>query len=116
MNRIILALCLLVSAVAAHAQTADTKPAPPAKTAKTAVSPEEELAQKERRSKARALLVALSSDARTSHDETLRRPALGPPRRRPRAPPPPPMPRHSAHDRSRESPTRSGKSIPNRVD
>ena len=72
MNRIILALCLLVSAVVAHSQTADTKPAPTAKTAKTAVSPEEELAQKERRSKARALLVALSSDARTFHDETLR--------------------------------------------
>jgi hypothetical protein len=74
MKRITLAFCLSLSAFAAEAQTPDTKPSPPAKTAapKSAVSAEEELAQRERRAKARALLVALSSDARTFHDETLR--------------------------------------------
>ena len=72
MNRITIAFCLLVSAVVVQAQTqtADTKPAP--KAAKSAVSTEEELAQRERRVKARALLIALSSDARTFRDETLR--------------------------------------------
>jgi len=65
--------CFLV-VTATYAQTPETKPAPVAKTAaaKTAVSPEAELELKERRAKARALLVALSSDARTFHDETLR--------------------------------------------
>ena len=68
------AVCLLLLGVVAQAQTPDTKPAPVGKTAstKTAVSPEAELELKERRAKARALLVALSSDARTFHDETLR--------------------------------------------
>ena len=73
MKRINLALCLLVLVISAQAQQqTDTKPAPPAKTAKSAASTEEELALRERRSKARALLVSLSSDARTFHDETLR--------------------------------------------
>jgi len=74
MKQITLALCLLVVVTGVHAQTADTKVAPPTNTAasKSPVSPEEELALKERRSKARALLVALSSDARTFRDETLR--------------------------------------------
>src|SRR5215217_3160050 len=74
MKRITLAFCLLLSPLAANAQTAETKPSRPAKTAaaKSAVSAEEELAQRERRAKARAMLVALSSDARTFHDETLR--------------------------------------------
>ena len=74
MKEINLALCVLVVATAAHAQTPDTKPAAPAKTAaaKSAVSAEAELELKERRAKARSLLVALSSDARTFRDETLR--------------------------------------------
>ena len=74
MKRITLAFLLSLSALVAHAQTPDTKPAPTAKTAvpKSAALTEEELAQRERRVKARALLVALSSDARTFRDETLR--------------------------------------------
>jgi L-lactate utilization protein LutC len=74
MRHINLFLCLLVVVTATQAQTPETKPAPVAKTAgaKTAVSPEAELELKGRRAKARALLVALSSDARTFHDETLR--------------------------------------------
>jgi len=74
MRPIIVLLCLALFGIVAHAQTADTKPSPPAKTAapKSAAITEEELAQRERRAKARALLVALSSDARTFHDETLR--------------------------------------------
>jgi hypothetical protein len=64
--------CLLV-VTSTYAQTPETKPAPVAKTAaKTALSPEAERELKERRAKARSLLVALSSDARTFHDETLR--------------------------------------------
>ena len=68
-----LAICLLVVVTVAQAQTPDTKP--PAKSAaakKTTVSAEAELELKERRAKARSLLVALSSDARTFRDETLR--------------------------------------------
>ena len=75
MKQINLTLCLLVVVTVAQAQTPDTKPAPPAKSAaakKTALSPEAELELKERRAKARSLLVALSSDARTFRDETLR--------------------------------------------
>jgi len=74
MRPIIVLLCLALFGIVAHAQTADTKPAPPAKAAapKSAAITEEELAQRERRAKARALLVALSSDARTFHDEMLR--------------------------------------------
>jgi L-lactate utilization protein LutC len=65
MTTIILAFCLLMSVVA-QAQT-------PVKTApKSEASAEAKLALKERREKARSLLVALSSDARTFHDETLR--------------------------------------------
>src|SRR3954469_20381544 len=74
MRPIIVLLCLALFGIVAHAQTADTKPAPPAKTAapKSAALTEEELAQRERRAKARALLVALSSDARAFQDQTLR--------------------------------------------
>ena len=61
MKQTIVVVCLMLSGVVAQAQK--TKPA---------VSPEAELELKERRAKARALLVALSSDARTFHDETLR--------------------------------------------
>jgi len=56
-------VCVWLAAISAHAQTAAKKPA---------LSPEAELELKERRAKARALLVSLSSDARTFHDETLR--------------------------------------------
>lgn len=66
MKTTILAICLLAGNVA-HAQTQPVKTA-----AKSAPSAEAELALKERRAKARSLLVALSSDARTFHDETLR--------------------------------------------
>ena len=76
MRQIIVVICLVLSGVVANAQTqiVDTKPAPPAKTAaaKSALSPEAERELKERRAKARSLLVALSSDARTFRDETLR--------------------------------------------
>src|SRR5215216_2264964 len=74
MKQTTLGFCLLFIVTASHAQTADKKPAPPAKTtaAKSAESAEAELALKERRAKARSLLVSLSSDARTFRDETLR--------------------------------------------
>ena len=55
------AVCLLLLGAVAHAQKA-----------KPAVSAEAERELKERRAKARSLLIALSSDARTFHDETLR--------------------------------------------
>jgi hypothetical protein len=71
MRPIIVLLCLVLSGTAAHAQTPDPKPAKTT-AAKPAASSEEELAQKERRAKARSLLVALSSDARTFRDEMLR--------------------------------------------
>jgi hypothetical protein len=70
MRTIIVVLCLALSGTFAYAQTTDTKP--PAKAAKSAALTEDELAQRERRAKARALLVSLSSDARTFHDEMLR--------------------------------------------
>ena len=66
-------LCFVFSAILTQAQTADTKQAPPAKSvaANSATAAEtEEL--KERRARARALLVSLSTDARTFHDQTLR--------------------------------------------
>ena len=71
MRPIIIVLCLALPGTAGYAQTSE-KPVPPAKAAKSAALTEEELAQRERRSKARALLVSLSSDARTFRDETLR--------------------------------------------
>jgi hypothetical protein len=73
MRPILVVLCLALYGTLIHAQTTE-KPATPPKTAapKSAAITEEELAQRERRVKARALLVALSSDARTFRDETLR--------------------------------------------
>lgn len=67
-------LCLLVSATLTHAQTNDTSKQGPAKIpgANSAALSEEELRQRERRVKARALLVSLSSDARAFHDQMLR--------------------------------------------
>lgn len=67
-------LCLLVSATLTHAQTNDTSKQAPAKLsgANSAALSEEELRLRERRVKARALLVSLSSDARAFHDQMLR--------------------------------------------
>jgi hypothetical protein len=71
-----IAALLLVFAFATvvHAQTADTKE--PAKTVAskktTAPTAEAEVALKERRARARSLLIALSSDARSFHDQMLR--------------------------------------------
>ena len=58
-------LCFVFSAILTQAQTTKSVAVKPTTAAET-----EEL--KERRAKARALLVALSSDARTFHDQTLR--------------------------------------------
>ncbi len=66
-------LCLVFSAVLIQAQTADTKAAPPAKSVASKPATAEETEEvKERRVRARSLLVALSTDARTFHDQTLR--------------------------------------------
>ncbi|HET9477983.1 MAG TPA: hypothetical protein VFO72_01475, partial [Pyrinomonadaceae bacterium] len=62
-----LLLCLLFTATVTQAQVAKT--APPAK---SAAMTEEELKARERRVRARALLVSLSTDARQFHDQTLR--------------------------------------------
>src|SRR5262245_26000004 len=73
MKTIILAVCLLIGIVAqAQPQTAEKTAAPVKAAAKSESSAEAELALKERRAKARSLLVALSSDARTFNDQTLR--------------------------------------------
>src|SRR5690242_12699578 len=61
-------LCFVFSAILTQAQTAGAKPAPPTKSVAAAETEE----VKERRARARGLLVALSSDARTFHDQTLR--------------------------------------------
>ncbi len=67
-------LCLVFSVILAQAQTVDTKQAPPAKSiaANTAAPTDAERELKERRARARSLLVSLSSDARMFHDQTLR--------------------------------------------
>ncbi len=70
MKEACLVLCLIFSAILAQAQTADTKQAPPAKSVAASTAADVEL--KERRARARSLLVSLSSDARTFHDQTLR--------------------------------------------
>jgi hypothetical protein len=71
MKQFAILLCLLLSATLSHAQT---KSAAPAKTAPadSAASADAELALKERRAKARSLLVSLSSDARAFQDQMLR--------------------------------------------
>jgi hypothetical protein len=69
MRPILVVLCLALYGTVIHAQVTEK----PAKTAaKSEASAEAELAEKERRAKARSLLVALSSDARTFRDERLR--------------------------------------------
>lgn len=67
MKQIGLALSLLIFVNFTQAQVAKT--APPAK---SAAMTEEELKARERRVRARALLVSLSTDARQFHDQTLR--------------------------------------------
>ncbi|HET6979701.1 MAG TPA: hypothetical protein VFI24_25435 [Pyrinomonadaceae bacterium] len=64
-------LCFLLSATVTHAQTKQAAPAKVA-AANSAASEEAELELKERRAKARALLISLSSDARAFHDQMLR--------------------------------------------
>ena len=66
MKQFPLVLCLLFSATVTQAQVAKSAPA------KSAAMTEEELMLRERRVRARALLVSLSTDARTFHDQTLR--------------------------------------------
>src|SRR5215204_3333530 len=68
-----LVLCLLLSAVLTHAQTDDNKKiVAKSETAKASASNDAALELKERRARARSLLVSLSTDARTFHDQTLR--------------------------------------------
>ena len=73
MKHIGLVLGLLVFVNGANAQSTDTKQALPSKTApKPTPSTNADLEIKERRSRARSLLVSLSTDARTFRDQTLR--------------------------------------------
>ena len=73
MKPAIVVLCFVFSAILTQAQTADTKKAPPAKSLPTNTTSAKETEElKERRARARSLLIALSSDARTFHDQTLR--------------------------------------------
>ena len=68
-----LVLCLLLSAILTHAQTSDSKqPVAKPEAAKSSASNDAALELKERRARARSLLVSLSTDARTFHDQTLR--------------------------------------------
>ena len=66
MKEFCILLCLLFCATVTQAQVAKTVPA------KSAALTEEELKARERRVRARALLVSLSSDARSFQDQTLR--------------------------------------------
>jgi hypothetical protein len=70
MKQFSLLLCLLFTATFTQAQVAKTAPA------KSAAMTEEELKARERRVRARALLVSLSTDARQFNDQTLRARAL----------------------------------------
>lgn len=67
-------LTVLAFATVAHAQTKETKQPAATKTpaAKTVASAEAAAELKERRARARSLLIALSSDARSFHDQMLR--------------------------------------------
>ena len=68
-----LVLCLLLSAILTQAQTSDNKePAAKPEAAKANASADAALDLKERRERARSLLVSLSTDARTFNDQTLR--------------------------------------------
>jgi hypothetical protein len=70
MKQFPLLLCLLFTATVTQAQVAKTAPA------KSAAMTEEELKARERRARARSLLVSLSTDARQFNDQTLRARAL----------------------------------------
>lgn len=74
MKHICLALTLLVLATGGIAQITDTKQAQPSKTAspKPRASTNNDLEVKERQTRARSLLISLSTDARTFRDQTLR--------------------------------------------
>ncbi len=74
MKHIGLALTLLISATVGTAQITDTKQAQPSKTAspKPRSSTNNDLEVKERQTRARSLLMSLSTDARTFRDQTLR--------------------------------------------
>ncbi len=74
MRPLVLVLLVFVFASVTLGQTTEPKPSKPVKTAaaKSTPSAEADLELKERRSRARSLLVALSSDARTFNDQTLR--------------------------------------------
>jgi len=72
MKHIGLVLGLLLLVNGANAQSTNTKQALPSKTAPKPPSTNAEIEIKERRSRARSLLVSLSTDARTFRDQTLR--------------------------------------------
>jgi hypothetical protein len=76
LSRIGLALCLLVSVNSANAQSTDSKQSPPNTTVITKTS-STNADVKERRLRARSLLVSLSTDARTFRNQTLRARSLG---------------------------------------
>ena len=74
LTRLFSVLLLLSISNVAFAQTTEPKPVASSKSAatKTKVNTEAELKERARREQARSLLVALSTDARTFRDSTLR--------------------------------------------
>src|SRR6201988_4271174 len=74
MKELCIGLCFLLSATLTCAQTNETKKSAPAKAAATdsTASADAALELKERRVKARSLLISLSTDARAFHDQMLR--------------------------------------------
>src|SRR6185369_4901712 len=75
MKEFCISLCLLLSAILTHAQITNVakKAAPEKAAAADSTAPSDaELELKERRAKARALLVSLSTDARAFRDQMLR--------------------------------------------
>ena len=75
MKEFCISLCLLLSAILTHAQTTNVakKAAPEKAAAADSTAPSDaELELKERRAKARSLLVSLSTDARAFRDQMLR--------------------------------------------
>ena len=79
LKRVIITLMVFGVTVGVSAQTKTDKQTTPAKkpAAKSTDTTEADLELRQRRSKARALLVSLSSDARTFNDQTLRARSLG---------------------------------------
>lgn len=78
MKELSILACLLLTPSLTCAQTNDVKKTAPAKAAATdsAATRDAELELKERRAKARSLLISLSTDARAFHDQMLRARAL----------------------------------------